>query len=148
MPMKNPPHLGGFVRREILDPFRLSVTAAAQALDVTRQALSNLVNEKAALTADMAMRSRRRSESAWNCCMRMQLAYDIAEARARERTIKVKRYKAARRKRHRTRRRACARSTRWSRPTASACMSRRRARARSSCSAMAFRNPGTRGAIS
>lgn len=95
MPMKNPPHLGGFVRREILDPFRLSVTAAAQALDVTRQALSNLVNEKAALTADMAMRLEKAFGVSMELLLRMQLAYDIAQVRARERTIKVKRYKAA-----------------------------------------------------
>ncbi len=95
MPMKNPPHLGGFVRREILDPFGLSVTDAAQALDVTRQALSNLVNEKAALTADMALRLEKAFGVSMELLLRMQLAYDMAQVRARERTIKVKRYKAA-----------------------------------------------------
>ena len=95
MPMKNPPHLGGFVRREILDPFGLSVTDAAQALDVTRQALSNLVNEKAALTADMALRLEKAFGVSMELLLRMQLAYDVAQVRARERTIKVKRYKAA-----------------------------------------------------
>ena len=91
--MKRPPHLGGFVRREILEPFGLSVTNAAAALDVTRQALSNLVNEKAALTADMALRLEKAFGVSMELLMRMQLAYDLAEARARERTIKVKRYK-------------------------------------------------------
>jgi addiction module HigA family antidote len=93
MPMKKPPHLGGFIRREILEPLGLSVTDAAAALDVTRQALSNLVNEKAALTADMAMRLEKAFGVSMELLMRMQLAYDLAEARARERTIKVKRYK-------------------------------------------------------
>ncbi len=93
MPMKSPPHLGGFVRREVLEPFGLSVTKAAAALDVTRQALSNLVNEKAALTADMALRLEKAFGVSMDLLMRMQLAYDVAEARARERTIKVKRYK-------------------------------------------------------
>jgi len=93
MPMKSPPHLGGFVRREILEPLGLSVTDAAAALDVTRQALSNLVNEKAALTADMALRLEKAFGVSMELLMRMQLAYDVAVARARERTIKVKRYK-------------------------------------------------------
>ena len=93
MPMKKPPHLGGFVRREILEPLALSVTDAAAALHVTRQALSNLVNEKAALTADMALRLEKAFGVSMELLMRMQLAYDLAEARARERTIKVKRYK-------------------------------------------------------
>ena len=93
MPMKSPPHLGGFVRREVLEPLGLSVTDAAAALDVTRQALSNLVNEKAALTADMALRLEKAFGVSMELLMRMQLAYDVAEARARARTIKVKRYK-------------------------------------------------------
>ena len=95
MPMKNPPHLGGFVRREILEPLGLSVTDAAQALDVTRQALSNLVNEKAALTADMALRLEKAFGVSMELLMRMQLAYDVAQTRARERMIKVKRYKSS-----------------------------------------------------
>lgn len=94
MPMKNPPHLGGFVRREILEPLGLSVTDAADALDVTRQTLSNLVNEKSALTADMALRLEKAFGVNMELLMRMQLAYDVAQIRARERTIKVKRYKA------------------------------------------------------
>ena len=55
MPMKSPPHLGGFIRREILAPLDLSVTDAATELGVTRQALSNLLIERGALTADMAL---------------------------------------------------------------------------------------------
>ena len=93
MPSNNPPHLGGFVRREVLEPLGLSVTEAAAVLDVTRQALSNLVNEKAALTADMALRLEKAFGVSMELLMRMQLAYDVAEVRARERGIKVKRYK-------------------------------------------------------
>jgi antitoxin HigA-1 len=93
MPMKHPPHLGGFVRREILEPLGLSVTDAAAVLDITRQALSNLVNERAALTADMALRLEKAFGVSPALLMRMQLAYDLAQARARERTLKVKRYK-------------------------------------------------------
>ena len=54
--MKDPAHPGGFVRSEILDALELSVTDAAAALGVTRAALSALLNERAALSADMAIR--------------------------------------------------------------------------------------------
>jgi antitoxin HigA-1 len=92
MPMKNPPHLGGFVRREIIDPLGLSVTDAAAALGVTRQALSNLLNERVALTTDMALRIEKAFGPKMDHLMRMQLAHDLAQARARERDIKVKRF--------------------------------------------------------
>lgn len=92
MPMTNPPHLGGFIRREILAPLNLSVTEAATVLGVTRQALSNLLNERGALTADMALRIEKAFGPKMDHLMRMQLAYDLAAARERERDIKVKRF--------------------------------------------------------
>ena len=56
MPMNNPPHPGEIVRSECLEPLDLTVTRAAQGLGVTRQALSDLVNEKAGVSVDMAFR--------------------------------------------------------------------------------------------
>lgn len=56
MPMKNPPHPGGFVLRECIQPLGLSVTEAACALGVSRKALSELVKEKRGISADMAVR--------------------------------------------------------------------------------------------
>lgn len=91
MPMKTPPHLGGFIRREIVEPLGLSVTEAASALGVTRQALSNLLNERTALSADMALRIEKAFGPKMDHLMRMQLAFDLAAARSRERKIKVKR---------------------------------------------------------
>jgi antitoxin HigA-1 len=92
MPMKAPPHLGGFIRREIIDPLDLSVTEAATVLGVTRQALSNLLNERVALTTDMALRIEKAFGPEMDHLMRMQLAFDLAEARSREQTIKVKKF--------------------------------------------------------
>jgi antitoxin HigA-1 len=92
MPMKNPPHLGGFIRREIIDPLGLSVTEAAAALGVTRQALSNLLNERVALTTDMALRIEKAFGPKMDHLMRMQLAYELAGARSREGAIKIKKY--------------------------------------------------------
>ena len=91
MPIKNPPHLGGFIRREVLDPLGLSVTEAASALGVTRQALSNLLNERVALTASMALWIEKAFGPTMDHLMRMQLAYELAVARSREHEIKVKR---------------------------------------------------------
>ena len=54
--MKSPSHLGGFLKTEIIEPLGLSVTAAAGVLGVTRPALSALLNERAALSSDMALR--------------------------------------------------------------------------------------------
>ena len=56
MPMKNPPHPGDYIWTEIIEPAGLSVTAAATALQVSRPALSSLLNGKADLSGDMALR--------------------------------------------------------------------------------------------
>lgn len=94
MPMKNPPHVGGLIRREVIEPIGLTVTEAAKALRVGRQALSSLLNEKASLTSDMALRVEKAFGPKMEHLMRMQLAYDLAQVRNREGKIKVKRYEA------------------------------------------------------
>jgi antitoxin HigA-1 len=92
MPMKAPPHLGGFIRREVVEPLGLSVTEAAAALGVTRQALSNLLNERTGLSPDMALRIEKAFGPKMDHLMRMQLAFDLAATRRREHEIKVKRF--------------------------------------------------------
>lgn len=92
--MKRPAHPGGFVKHEIIDPLSLSVTAAAAALGVTRPALSALLNERAALSPEMALRIEKAFGVSMDTLMRMQNSHDIAEARKREGTIKVKPYRA------------------------------------------------------
>lgn len=95
MPMKEPPHIGGFVRREIIEPLGLSVTDAARALGVTRQALNNLINEKSALSAEMALRIEKAFGPKMEHLLRMQLEYDIARARKLEAGLKVRRMRRA-----------------------------------------------------
>jgi addiction module HigA family antidote len=90
--MKNPPHVGGVIRREIVVPLGLSVTEAASALGVTRQALSNLLNERTSLSPDMALRIEKAFGPKMDHLMRMQLAFDLVEARRRQAEIKVKRF--------------------------------------------------------
>ena len=91
-PMKNPPHVGSFLRTEVIDEHGLTVTAAAEALGVTRQALNNLLNEKSALSAEMALRFEKAFGVSMDHLLRMQLAYDTAQARAKSNTITVRRY--------------------------------------------------------
>jgi len=89
-----PSHPGAFIRMEIIEPLGLTVTRAAKALGVTRPALSALLNERAALSPEMALRFEKAFGVKMDTLMRMQAAFDIASAREREREIKVKRYVA------------------------------------------------------
>jgi addiction module HigA family antidote len=91
--LKNPPHPGAFIRTEILEPLDLTVTAAAQALGVTRVALSNLLNAQADLSGDMALRIEKAFGVRMETLMRMQSSYDIVQTRQREKSISVRRYR-------------------------------------------------------
>ena len=95
--MKRPAHPGGFVKSEIVEPLGLSVTEAAKALGVTRAALSAVLNERASLSPEMALRIEKAFGVAMDTLMRMQNSYDIAEARKHAGKIKVAPYKATRR---------------------------------------------------
>ena len=92
MPMKNPPHPGKVVRVSCLEPFGLSVTQGAKALGVSRQALSNLVNCHARLSGEMAVRLAKAFGSTTETWIRLQAAWDVAQAQAREDEIEVERY--------------------------------------------------------
>jgi antitoxin HigA-1 len=91
MAMKNPPHPGDFIRTEIIQPAGMSVTAAAAALKVSRPALSSLLNGKADLSGDMALRIEKAFGVKMDTLMRMQSSYDIAQTRLREGQIRVRR---------------------------------------------------------
>ena len=91
--MKNPSHPGPVVRDLLLEPYDLSVTEAALALGVTRPALSTFLNERASLSPEMAIRIEKAFGLKLETLMRMQNAYDIAQARRRAPSIKVKRYR-------------------------------------------------------
>jgi len=91
--MKNPPHPGDFIRREIIEPAGLNVTAAAAVLQVSRPALSSLLNSKADLSGEMALRIEKAFGVKMDTLMRMQLAYDIARARKDETKIHVRRFR-------------------------------------------------------
>jgi addiction module HigA family antidote len=78
MPMKNPPHPGGFILHECIEPLGLTITQAAEALGVTRKTLSELVNEKCGISPEMAVRLSKvfgGSEETW---LLQQAQYDLA----------------------------------------------------------------------
>lgn len=89
--MKNPPHPGEFVRTEIVEPAGLTVTAAAAALRVSRPTLSSLLNGRADLSGEMALRLEKAFGVKMDTLMRMQVSYDIARTRKRENEIHVRR---------------------------------------------------------
>src|SRR5262249_45355895 len=89
--MKDPCHPGEIIREEALKPLGLTVTDAAKVLRVARPTVSNLLNENASLTAEMALRIEKAFGPKMEHLMRMQLAYDLARARKREKAINVRR---------------------------------------------------------
>jgi addiction module HigA family antidote len=98
MTMKNPPHPGLSVRRDCIEPLGLTITEAAQASGVTRQTLNNLVNGKSGISADMALRLDKAFGGGAETWLRLQMAYDLAQARQHEGDMNVK--PVARRKMH------------------------------------------------
>ena len=95
MAMQNPPHPGGVVRRQCLQPLGLTVTAAAKGLGVTRQALSDLVNGKAGISVEMAIRLSKAFGSSAQMWLSLQLAHDLWKARDRAAEIEVEDFRAA-----------------------------------------------------
>ena len=92
MPMHNPPHPGEIVKHECLEPLGLSVTRAAKGLGVTRQALSDLINEKSGISVDMAIRLSKAFGSTPETWLGVQMDYDLWQARSRAENIAVERF--------------------------------------------------------
>jgi len=90
MKMKNPPHPGRIVRQEGIELLGLTVTEAARALGVTRQALNNLVNLKAGISPEMAIRLSKAFGSSPEVWLGMQIAYDLAQLEKNAGKIKVR----------------------------------------------------------
>jgi addiction module HigA family antidote len=88
-------HPGDWLRTEIVAPHGLNVTEAARHLGVTRQAMSNLLNARAGLSADMAIRFEKAFGVKADTLLRMQAAHDLAQARAHEDAIQVERFSKA-----------------------------------------------------
>ena len=92
MRMHNPVHPGSFLRSEIIEAHAVTVTEAAKVLRVSRPTLSSLLNAKAGLSGDMALRFEKAFGIDMETLMRMQNSYDIAQTRKRASKIRVKRF--------------------------------------------------------
>ena len=93
MPMTKPQHPGKAIRVSCLEPNNLTVTEGAKILGVSRQNLNNIVNEKSAVSPEMAIRVAKAFGGTPDAWYRMQSAYDIAQAKKKAGKIKVKTYK-------------------------------------------------------
>ena len=90
MPMKNPAHPGRLIKNACLSPLSLSITAAAMNLGVSRNSLSRVVHGHAGVSPEMAIRLEKAGWSTADAWLRMQAAYDLAQARKEEDKIVVK----------------------------------------------------------
>jgi len=89
MPMKNPPHPGLSVRYDCLEPLSLSVTEGAKVLGISRKQLSDVVNGRAGISAEMAIRLDKAFGGSADVWVRLQAAYDLAQARKRAGKLRV-----------------------------------------------------------
>ena len=92
--MKTPPHPGRAIRYDCLEPLDLTVTDGAKVLGVSRPTLSSVINGRAGISPEMAIRLEKAFGGTADAWLRMQAAHDLAQARQREKNIKVKRYQA------------------------------------------------------
>ena len=90
MPMKNPNHPGDIIR-DCLDELGVNVTEGAKGLGVTRAALSRLINHKAGVSPEMAVRLEKAIGSTAGFWLRLKLNYDLAQIQSRAGKIHVRR---------------------------------------------------------
>lgn len=92
MAMRKPPHPGEMIKDQCLDPLGLTVTAAAGVLGVSRKTVSELVNGRSGISAEMAVRLEKAFGSTARLWLDLQMAYDLAQVKPE--SIKVTRYTA------------------------------------------------------
>ncbi len=95
MPMHNPPHPGEVLRALCLAPLGVSVTQAARALGVSRKTLSSILNGRAGISPEMAVRLSIAFNTTAESWLRQQVQYDLARVEAKRRFLQVKKLAAA-----------------------------------------------------
>ena len=90
--MHDPPHPGEIIKELCLEPLGLSITDAAKGLGVTRKALSELLNGHAGVSSEMAIRLEQAFGSTAETWLKMQLEYDLWQAKERAGNLKVTRF--------------------------------------------------------
>ena len=91
MPMKSPPHPGLSVRHDCIEPLGLTISEAAKRLGVSRKQLSDIVNCHAGISPEMAIRLDKAFGGGAETWLRLQAAYELAQARNHESEIMVTR---------------------------------------------------------
>ena len=92
MAIKNPPHPGRSIKDACLDPLGLSITAGARVLGVTRYTLSRVINGQSGISPEMAIRLEKAGWSNAAHWLRLQTAYELAQARKHQDQIRVQPY--------------------------------------------------------
>jgi len=95
MVMKNPPHPGEVIRELCIGPLGLTVTATANGLGVSRKTLSELLNGRAGISPEMAIRLSKGFGGTAESWLRQQMLYDLAQAEQHADEIQVQRLSAA-----------------------------------------------------
>lgn len=85
--MHNPPHPGEIIKDLCLEPLGLSVTAAAKAMGVSRKAISELVNGRAGISAEMALRLSIAFGTSAESWLMQQAMYDLHQAKKKHITV-------------------------------------------------------------
>lgn len=93
--MHDPPHPGEVLRGLYLEPLELTVTEAARRLDVTRKTLSELVNGRAGLSPEMALRIGAATKTTAESWLNMQSYYDLCQTRKKRKVLRVRQLGAA-----------------------------------------------------
>lgn len=88
-------HPGRWLKAEVVDHYGMTVSRVAEHFGVTRPAMSNLLNGKAALSPEMAIRFEKAFGIRAETMLRMQAAYDLAQVELRADEIKVERWPEA-----------------------------------------------------
>jgi addiction module HigA family antidote len=95
MQMHNPPHPGEIIRELCLEPLGLTVTDTAKALGISRKTLSSILNGKAGISPEMAVRLSIAFDTSAESWMSQQTQYDLWQAEQRRDELQVKRLSAA-----------------------------------------------------
>jgi addiction module HigA family antidote len=95
MKMHNPPHPGEVLRALCLEPLNLTVTAAARSLGVSRKALSSIVNGRAGISPEMAVRLSMAFDTNAESWLNQQLQYDLWHAERNRKRLHVEKLSAA-----------------------------------------------------
>lgn len=95
MKMHNPPHPGEVLRELCLNPLGLSVTEAARSLGVSRKTLSSILNGRAGISPEMAVRLSIAFDTTAESWLNQQVQYDLWRAERRRKTLRVARLSAA-----------------------------------------------------